>query len=255
MRQLGKSVEEGLAEGDPDRKWPQVADWLQEHVAAAVADNFVWAFDSAQVLAERVAISFAEDGAQVDLPTLDAVRRGELIDPRLRVGELGNAKQTLFQKILVAVRGGYGGVGMVSMGTSMFGLASGNPFAMGAPLIAGVILGRQSFKDDSTNRQTRRRAEAQAAARKYIDEVSFYVGKLSKDRLRAVQRTLRDHFKSIAERELTSLQSSMKAAQESANLELTERDKKAAQAEQKLAVLKKCRESSKRLQAVGAVTG
>ena len=255
MRLIGKEAEAKLADGNPDKLWPQVAEWLQEQVGTAVADNFVWAFESAKVLAERVAVSFAEDGEGLDLPTLDAVCGGELIDPELSIAELSESKASRVQKILVSIRGGYGGVGMAQWGTSLVGAAALGPVGIAVPLVAGLLLGGQSYKDDRTNRLARRRSEAQATARKYIDEVSFHVGKLSRDRLRTVQRTLRDHFKSIAEQELASLQSSMKAAQDSANLEFAERDKKAAQAEQKLAILKKCRDTANRLQAAGAAIG
>jgi GTPase Era involved in 16S rRNA processing len=255
MRLIGKEAEAKLADGNPEKIWPGVSEWLQEQVGTAVADNFVWAFDSAKVLAERVAISFAEDGEGLDLPTLDAVCRGELIDPELTVGELSEAKTSRVQRFLVAIRGGYGGVGMAQWGTTLVGAAAAGPIGIGLPLVAGLLLGGQSYKDDRNNRATRRRGEAQSTARKYIDEVSFHVGKLSRDRLRTVQRTLRDHFKSIADQELASLQSSLKAAQESANLECAERDKKAAQAEQKLAILKKCRDTAIRLQAAGAAIG
>lgn len=259
MRRISKSVDEALSEADPDKKWPDICDSLVDQVNAAVADNFVWAFESAQELAARVAVSFAESGRELDMPTLDAMCSGDLIDPEIQLGGLAKPTATRAQKLLVAVRGGYGGVGMAnlatSMATSMVGLATANPIAMGAPLVAGLLLARQATKDDRTNRQAKRRAEALAVARKYIEEVSVQVNKLSQDRLRTVQRTLRDHFKSIAEQELASLQSSMKAAQEATNLEFTEREKKSAQVERKLAILTKCRDSTMRLLAVGAVGG
>jgi hypothetical protein len=252
LRKIGKEAEERLADGDPDKKWPQVAQWLQEEVSTAVADNFVWAYQSAQVLAQHAATKFDDASKGFDLPALDALCGGALIDPDITVGKLTDTKASRLQKVLVIVRGGYSGGSMVSSISSMLGMALAGPIAMGAPVVAGLLLGAQSYRDDRTNRHTRRRSEAQAAARKYIDEVSFQVGKLSRDRLKSLQRTLRDHFKSIAEQELASLQSSMKAAQESANLEFAEREKKAAQAEQKLTMLKKCRETAGRLQAMGA---
>ncbi|MCV7413714.1 dynamin family protein [Mycolicibacterium litorale] len=250
MRLIGKEAEVLINESDPDKKWPQLTDWVHEQVGNAVADNFVWAFESAQALAEKVATSFAEDGERLDLPALDAICGGVVIDPELTVGRLSASKASTLQKVLVAVRGGYSGSMMVGMGTQMaFGMASMNPIALGA----GVLLGGQSYREDRNNRLTRRRAEAQANVRKYIDEISFHVGKLSRDRLRNVQRILRDHFRSIAEQEIASLQESVKAAHDAANLELGEREKKAAAAEKKLAVLKKCREQASRLRVAGVV--
>ena len=45
----------------------------------------------------------------------------------------------------------------------------------------------------------RRRMEANIV-RRYIDEVTFQVGKELRDRMRTVQRTIRDHFTGSATR-------------------------------------------------------
>ncbi len=68
----------------------------------------------------------------------------------------------------------------------------------------------------------KRRAEAKAAIRRFADDVSFQVGKESKDRLRLVQRLLRDHFTDIAEQALRSINESLRATQEAAQLESSE---------------------------------
>ncbi|MGB7240062.1 MAG: Isoniazid-inducible protein iniA, partial [Rhodococcus sp. (in: high G+C Gram-positive bacteria)] len=72
-------------------------------------------------------------------------------------------------------------------------------------------------------------AEAKMAIRRFTDDVSFQVGKESKDRLRQIQRVLRDHFTSIAEQTLRSLNDSLRAAQEAAKVESTERATRTAQ--------------------------
>ena len=51
----------------------------------------------------------------------------------------------------------------------------------------------------------RRQAEAKQAVRKHIDEVTFQVGKDSRDMLRHTQRQLRDHFSALAEEVSTSI--------------------------------------------------
>ncbi|WP_433191691.1 dynamin family protein [Nocardia sp. CA-107356] len=245
LRSINKHIESELADDDPDKKWPQLTGWVQEQVSAAVGDNFVWAYQSAQVLAERVAASFAVDGIGTDLPALEAICDGDLIDPELRIGELREMKVSLAEKGFTAVRGGYSGAMIIGMGATMLGMAMMNPITLGA----GVVLGVKAYQQDRAGRMARRRSEAQVTLRKYIDDVSFQVHKLSRDRLRIVQRELRDHFKESADQALASLQSSTKAAQEAANMEFGEREKRAAEVEKKLAVLAAVREGATRLRA------
>ena len=59
----------------------------------------------------------------------------------------------------------------------------------------------------------RRQAEAKQAVRRHIDEVTFQVGKDSRDMLRHTQRQLRDHYSALAEEVSTSIASSVLAAQ------------------------------------------
>ena len=70
----------------------------------------------------------------------------------------------------------------------------------------------------------RRQAEAKQAVRRHIDEVTFQVGKDSRDMLRAAQRQLRDHFSALAEEVSVSLQTSVLAAQAAVKTTTTERE-------------------------------
>lgn len=246
LRSINKHIESELADGDPDKKWPVLTEWVQEEVSAAVADNFVWAYQSAQALAERVAASFAVDGNGVDLPVLEAICEGDLIDPRLQIGELHDMKVSLADRGLTAVRSGYSGAMMIGMGATMVGAAMMNPITIGA----GVVIGVKAYQQDRAGRLARRRNVAQLTLRKYVDDVSFQVHKLSRDRLRNVQRELRDHFKESAEQTLASLQSSMKAAQDAAGMERVAREKRAAEVEQNLTALARVREGATRLRSV-----
>lgn len=69
------------------------------------------------------------------------------------------------------------------------------------------------------------------AIRRFTDDVSFQVGKESKDRLRQIQRVLRDHFTSIAEQTLRSLNESLRSAQEAAAADNTDRTARIAKLE------------------------
>ncbi|WP_062982468.1 dynamin family protein [Nocardia anaemiae] len=243
LRGINKHIESELADGDPDKKWPLLTEWVQEQVSTAVGDNFVWAYQSAQALAERVAASFAVDGDDIDLPALEAICEGDLIDPRLQIGELRDLKVSLADRGLTAVRSGYSGAMMIGMGATMLGAAMMNPITIGA----GVVIGVKAYQQDRAGRMARRRNLAQLTLRKYVDDVSFQVHKLSRDRLRSMQRELRDHFKESAEQALASAQSSLKAAQDAAGMEVAAREKRAAEVEQNLAALARIREGAARL--------
>jgi hypothetical protein len=124
------------------------------------------------------------------------------------------------QKVLIGMRGSYGGVLMFGLLTGIFGMALINPLSVGA----GLLLGRKAYRDDQENRLKRRQAEAKALVRRQLDDVTFQVGKQLKDRLRLVQRTIRDHFTDIADEYHRSLSDSVAAAQKSANSYAQERE-------------------------------
>ena len=84
-----------------------------------------------------------------------------------------------------------------------------NPLGIGA----GVLMGGKTIGDERKKLITRRQNEAKTAMRRYVDDVTFQVGKDSRDRLRAVQRDLRDHFTEQAEQLKRSLQESLQAAE------------------------------------------
>jgi hypothetical protein len=134
------------------------------------------------------------------------------------LADLESGRIGITQKVLVGMRGSYGGVLMFGLITTMMGMALVNPISIGA----GVLLGTKAYREDKQAQVLKRRAEAKAAIRRFADDVSFQVGKESKDRLRLVQRLLRDHFTDIAEQALRSINESLRATQEAAQLESSE---------------------------------
>jgi hypothetical protein len=124
------------------------------------------------------------------------------------------------QKVLIGMRGSYGGVLMFGLLTGIFGMALINPLSVGA----GLLLGRKAYREDKEARLKRRQGEAKALVRRQIDDVTFQVGKQLKDRLRLVQRSIRDHFTEIAEEHHRSLTDSVSAAQKAATTYALEKD-------------------------------
>jgi hypothetical protein len=222
LRVIIRDGEEAIDEADPGPMWEQFSEWLDQRVAAAVADNFVWANQRAEWLAGQVSDHFAESGDEL-LPRVQIADTDGVLDRIDMLEEVESGKLGIGTKTLIGMRGSYGGVLMIGVITVLAGMASLiNPISIGA----GLLLGVKSYRDDKDSRLKRRRQEAKMALRRHVDEVGFQVGKESKDRLRAVQRLLRDHFTSIAEELTTSLTGAVNAAQKAAKTKSSDREQR-----------------------------
>lgn len=214
LRQVVRNGEVTLEQADPGAIWEEFTEWLDQQLAAAISDNFVWANQRAQWIAHQVAEHFAEDGGELlpelrlgDAPTgLDAV-------PELDAPHVDNPK--LAGKLLIGMRGSYGGVLMFGMLTTLAGMALINPISVAA----GLVLGTKTLREDRHSRLKRQQAEAQVLLRRKVDDVVFHVGKECRDRLRQVQRLLRDHFSEVATELNRSLSESIQAAEKAASTE------------------------------------
>ncbi|MBF6183198.1 dynamin family protein [Nocardia otitidiscaviarum] len=247
LRDIAREGEEWIDANDPGRHWDTIEEWLTGTVGTAVGDNLLWTRTRAIRLAERIAGHFTELGA-VDLPEL----AGSLDPDGSRVGSctLADLEPDLgfTHKLLVGVRGSYGGVVMAGLAGTLAGMAIINPLSIGA----GVILGGKAFRDDKQARLAKRRIEAKAAVRRYVDDVAFHSGKETKDRLHRIHRLLRDHFTGVADRSLRSLDESLRAAQEAANLEASRRTERAAELERQLRVVAELRRHADALLSLAA---
>ena len=141
-------------------------------------------------------------------------------------------------KALTGLRGGYMGMLMFGMIGTLVGFASLiNPLG----IAAGVMMGAKSLGDERKKLVTRRQAEAKAAMRRYIDDVTFHAGKESRDMLRVLQRDLRDHFTALAEQLKRSLQESIQSAQKSVKASSEDRSARLKEIAVELAALEKAR--------------
>jgi hypothetical protein len=208
MRQIGRDAEREIDHADPLAMEDQFAAWLQQQVSGAASANFAWAMERARWLADQVADHFAEDGAKVlpNLRDVDFVRMTGSIEtvelPRNENLKLGN-------KLLLGMRGGYGGTLMFGMAGTLVGMALLNPFS----IAAGLLLGGRTVREERKRLVQRRQMEAKSAVRRHLDDVVFQLGKESRDMLREVQRTLRNHFTGHAEELQRSVNDSLQAAQ------------------------------------------
>ena len=235
LRRVQRQAEEAIEAGDPGPVWGEFAQWLDERVGEAVADTFVWTNDRQRWLAQEVAGQFLE--GEEDIPQLNVGDISGVLDPVDEMADLDAPTLSAGEKIYIGVRGSYGGVLMVGLATSVIGLAVLNPLS----LLAGVLVGRRAYREDTQARLSRRQNEAKNLVRRYIDEIAFQVGKQLRDRLRSIQRATRDHFGTRADEIHRSLTAAAEAARKPAATFAQDRDARVAELTKRLQYLSRVR--------------
>jgi replication fork clamp-binding protein CrfC len=232
FRNLTKEFEQEIDGCDPATVWEDLGTRLKDEVSAAVGDNFVWTHQRSIEVAEAVAESFATVG-DVMIPHMALASVGSEIAPVDSLVDLEQSPSGVVNKVMIGMRGSYGGMMMFGMISTLVGMSMVNPFSV----LAGVMLGRKTFTEDRDARLARRRGEAKMAVRRFVDDVLFEVGRESRERLRLIQRVLRDHFREIAEQTTRSLTESIQATERAANKEVSDRETRAKMVEQQLKFL------------------
>ncbi|OCB38361.1 Isoniazid-inducible protein iniA [Mycobacterium malmoense] len=234
FRAITEHAERVIDSCDPTRHWAEIGVDVENAVAAAVGDNFVWAYQRAKALAQEVARVFVEAGlGAVAMPELSAHAMGAEFGQLKSLARLESKPMGKGHKVVTGMRGSYGGMVMVGMLSSVAGLGLFNPLSVGA----GLVMGRMAYKEDRENRLLRARNEAKTNLRRFVDDVSFVVGKESRDRLKTIQRQLRDHYRGIANQATRSLNESLQATIAAARLEEAERDNRIRELERQLNIL------------------
>ncbi|MGV9798617.1 isoniazid-induced dynamin-like GTPase IniA [Mycobacterium sp. NPDC003449] len=234
FRNITAHTEQVIDGCDPTQHWAEIGAELEDAVATAVGDNFVWAYQRAEALAAEVARTFTEAGLDaVQMPQIDARDMGAGFGEMKSLARLEAKPIKAGHKVVTGMRGSYGGVLMFGMLTSFAGLGMFNPLSLGA----GLVLGRKAYKEDMDNRMMRVRGEAKTNMRKFVDDVAFVVGKESRDRLKGIQRQLRDHYRGIANQTTRSLNESLQATIAAAKVEEVERNARVKELERERNIL------------------
>lgn len=242
FRSISQHAEGVIDSCDPTLQWAEIGDQVENDVANAVGDNFVWAYQRAEALAAEVARTFVDAG-------LGAVRIPEVADMGAGVGRLKSLAQLESKpigkghKVITSMRGSYGGVLMFGMLTSVAGLGMFNPISLGA----GLLMGRKAYHEDMENRMLRVRNEAKTNLRRFVDDVLFVVSKESRDRLKIVQRQLRDHYREIANQATRSLNESLQATLAAARVAETERANRIRELQRQNDILRQVIENADKL--------
>ena len=234
FRAITQHAEGVIDSCDPTQHWAEIGADVENDVANAVGDNFVWAYQRAEALAQEVARTFVEAGLDaIKMPEVSAREMGAEVGRLKSLARLESKPIGKGHKVITSMRGSYGGVLMFGMLTSVAGLGMFNPLSLGA----GLLLGRKAYKEDMENRMMRVRNEAKTNLRRFVDDVLFVVTKESRDRLKNVQRQLRDHYREIANQTTRSLNESLQSTIASARMEETERNNRIGELQRQLNIL------------------
>ena len=77
FRAITQHTEHVIDTTDPTHHWAEIGAELENAIATAVGDNFVWAYQRAEVLAQEVARTFVEAGLEaIEMPQIDAREMG-----------------------------------------------------------------------------------------------------------------------------------------------------------------------------------
>ena len=243
FRAITQHAEEVIDSCDPTLHWAEIGARVEDDVANAVGDNFVWAYHRAEALAAEVARTFIDAGLDaVKIPELSA-REMSGMGRMKSLARLESKPIGKGHKVITSMRGSYGGVLMFGMLTSVAGLGMFNPISLGA----GLLLGRKSYQEDMENRLLRVRNEAKTNLRRFVDDVLFVVTKESRDRLKTVQRQLRDHYRGIADQTTRSLNESLQATLAAARLQENERNQRVRELERQADILRQVIDNAEKI--------
>ncbi|MDQ1490815.1 MAG: hypothetical protein QOJ23_3329 [Actinomycetota bacterium] len=204
-----REAEEAIDGIDPGEVWDEFEPWLYRRLTEDVVASYALLQARSAELAGNVEAIFDEDQGEigVSLPetdpgaVLETIRASAAIDAqRMGKGEQG----------LSLLRGSYGGMAMFGMFGHLVGLTMMSP----AVLAIGLLMGRKAVQTEKDRQVLTQRNQAKAAVRRYADEVTFTVGKDSRDAVRRIHRQLRDHFTARAEELHRSTTEALQAVQQ-----------------------------------------
>jgi hypothetical protein len=236
IREVTKEADDAIEEIDPADTWSEMEPWLESRVAHEMLANYALLKDRATALSEVVGEHFQQASGEVltqfpvanPTPLATSVRTEHKIDmDKMKVGK----------QAMVALKSAYAGSLMFVMLGFMAGITLG-PLALGI----GVIMGRKGLRDEKKKQRTARQAQAKNAVRRYCDQVTFVMGKDSRDTLRRIHRELRDHYTTLAEELFRSNGEALRAATEAASRTQTERDQRLRDLDAELTRLRELRQ-------------
>lgn len=239
VRELNRKVDEMIDGFDPADAWPEFEPVLQRDTAAVVTENYAMLVERIEELVASVSGVFGGelDGAEF-VARLSAA--DEVVAAAGGDTGVGGRKATALSQGMSILKTGQLGLGMFSTYAGLAGVALANPVSA----VVALAMGGKGLKDEREKQLEQRRAKAKAAARRYVDEVNFVVGKDSRDTMRHLQRDLREFFTARAEEASRSAAEALAAAQAAVHRATDERAARVADLDAELGRLTKLRASA-----------
>jgi hypothetical protein len=235
IRVILQEADDSVENQDPADTWGQFEVWLQSRVSYDLLANYTLLRGRAESLSEDVAEHFRAASGQVlgELGVYNPtpLLGGGRVEHKIELDKMKAGKQAM-----VALKSAYGGALMFTMLGAMTGIVLG-PLSVGI----GLVMGHKGLKDEKKRQLLQRRNQAKNAIRRYCDEVSFVMGKDSRDTLRRIQRQLRDHYGGLAEELNRSNAEALTAANEAVRRTQSERDKRLKDIDAELTRLRQVR--------------
>jgi gas vesicle protein len=234
IRQILTEADDSTEQIDPADTWPQMEAWLRSRASYEVLANYTLLRHRAEELSEEVADHFRTASGQAlgDLSVFSPTALvGRSVDHKIEMQRMKVGKQAM-----VALKSAYGGVLMFTMLGALTGITLG-PIALGI----GLVMGHKGLREEKKRQLQQRQQQARNAIRRYCDEVTFNVGKDSRDTLRRIQRELRDYYAGLCEELARSNQEALNAANEAARSTQAERQTRLKDIEAELSRLRQLR--------------
>jgi hypothetical protein len=235
IRQILNEADDAAEQSDPADTWGQMEAWLRSRISYEVLANYTLLRQRAEVLSEEVADHFREASGQVlgDLSVFNPMSlvSGD-VEHKIEMERMKAGKQAM-----VALKSAYGGVLMFTMLGALTGITLG-PIAFGI----GLVMGHKGLREEKKRQLQQRQQQARNAIRRYCDEVTFTVGKDSRDTLRRIQRELRDYYAGLCEELARSNQEALNAANDAARRNQSERQSRLKDIEAELSRLQQLRD-------------
>ncbi|MFI7603063.1 dynamin family protein [Actinoplanes sp. NPDC049681] len=212
LRRLLRDGEDLIDTSDPKDTWTDFQAWAAREAASAAADNLMLLVTRSEQLAREVAERFdlEVDAAGADLPTpVQGLAKVADLDVTFQ-----RSGMQQFLGAFTAARITYGGFYLLGAVGALFNVALAAPIGV----IAGLTLGRRLMKQERERQVLQRRQQAKAALRRYVDDVTFHVGRDSREAVRRTQRFLRDEFAARAAEMQRSAAATAAAVRETAAL-------------------------------------
>lgn len=194
LRSMTRRGEALLDAGDPKDTWHDFEAWAAREATSAAVDNMFALVTRTEQLAREVAERFGleYDSLDLDLPAPAAsLANVEGLDVRF-----DRSAMRQFMGAFTAARIAYGGLAMIGAAGTVAGMSTAMVLLPIAPvgIVAGLAVGRKLIRDERRRQVEYRRQQAKQELHRYVEEVTFVLGKDSRDAVRHVQRFLRDEF-------------------------------------------------------------